>query len=110
MAAPTTTDDHTGHAGAHTHPPDGHYIKIALALAALTAAETATYFVDIFEDNTALLLMVLMPIMIFKFGWVAYSFMHLGSDSRVFTRFFVTGIFLASMVYIIFLLTFDTFF
>ena len=110
MAAPTTTDEHPGHAGAHAHPPDSHYIKIALGLAALTAAETATYFVDTFEDNTTLLLIVLMPIMIFKFGWVAYSFMHLGQDSRVFTRFFVTGIFLASMVYIIFLLTFDEFF
>lgn len=108
MAAATSS--HDAHAGEHSHPSDGHYIKIALGLAALTAAETATYFVDVFKDNTTLLLIVLMPIMIFKFGWVAYSFMHLGQDSRLFTRFFVMGIVLASIVYMIFLLTFDEFF
>jgi len=107
MAAPTTTESH---AGAHDHPSDGHYIRIALVLALLTAAETATYFVDWFDDNTTLLWIVLAPIMILKFGMVAWFFMHLKSDSRMFSRMFLMGIVTAVAVYMIFLLTFDEFF
>lgn len=95
--------------GHDAHPSDGHYISIALILAALTAAETATYFFDVFE-NTTLLLIVLMPIMFVKFFMVAWFFMHLKSDSRMFSRLFVTGIVLAAIVYIIVLLAFDELF
>jgi cytochrome c oxidase subunit IV len=105
------TDTSTGHevSGHDAHPSDGHYIAIALILAALTAAETATYYFDAFE-NTTLLLIVLMPIMAVKFFMVAWFFMHLKADSRLFSRLFVSGIVLASIVYIIVLLTFDEFF
>jgi cytochrome c oxidase subunit 4 len=96
-------------AGHDAHPSDGHYIAIALILGALTAAETATYFFDAF-DNTTLLLIVLMPIMSVKFFMVAWFFMHLKSDSRLFSKFFVAGIVLAAAVYIIVLLAFDEFF
>jgi hypothetical protein len=41
---------------------------------------------------------------------VAWYFMHLKSDSRMFTRVFVAGLVLAVIVYMIFLLTFDEFF
>ena len=94
----------------HAHPSDGHYIKIALFLGLLTAAETATYFIDAFEDNSTLLLLFLMPVMTLKFGMVAWYFMHLKSDSRLFSRLFITGIVLAVMVYMIVLLAFDEFF
>jgi cytochrome c oxidase subunit 4 len=113
MAAPTTTthtSDHTSEAAHHEHPADGHYIKIALFLAFLTALETSTYFIDAFEDNTTLLLLFLMPVMALKFGMVAWFFMHLKSDSRMFTRMFLSGIVLAAAVYMIVLLTFDEFF
>lgn len=106
MAAPSTAKTHD----AHDHPADGHYIKIALVLAFLTAAETATYFIPAFEDNTTLLWLCLAPVMILKFGMVAWFFMHLKSDSRMFTRFFLMGIVTAVVVYMIFLLTFDEFF
>ena len=106
MAAPTTTAEHA----AHEHPADGHYIKIALFLALLTAAETSTYFIEAFEDNTTLLLLFLMPVMTVKFGMVAWFFMHLKSDSRLFTRLFLGGIVLAVGVYLIVLLAFDEFF
>ena len=106
MAAPsTTTDPHV-----HEHPADGHYIKIALFLAVLTGLETSTYFIDAFEDNTTLLWLCLAPVMILKFGMVAWFFMHLKSDSRIFARFFLAGIVLAVIVYMIFLLAFDEFF
>jgi cytochrome c oxidase subunit 4 len=106
MAATThEVDEHV-----HAHPSDGHYIKIALILAVLTALETATYFIDTFETNSTLLLLFLMPVMAVKFGMVAWYFMHLKSDSRLFSRLFISGIFLAVIVYMVFLLTFDEFF
>ena len=101
------TEAHEGEA--HAHPSDGHYIKIALILGVLTAFETATYFFDAF-DNTTLLLLFLMPVMTVKFGMVAWFFMHLGSDSRLFSRLFLMGIVTATVVYMIFLLAFDEFF
>jgi cytochrome c oxidase subunit IV len=107
MATTTTTE---AHQATHEHPSDGHYIKIALFLAVLTALETATYFIPAFEENTTLLWLCLAPVMILKFGMVAWYFMHLKSDSRMFTRFFLTGIVLAVVVYMIFLLAFDEFF
>ena len=50
-----------------------------------------------------------MPMMIFKFGLVAWFFMHLKSDSRLFSQVFAGGIVLASVVYIIVLATFEFF-
>ena len=108
MAAPTTTEHHAD--DAHAHPADGHYIKIALFLAFLTALETGTYFVDTFAENTTLLLLFLMPVMTVKFAMVAWYFMHLKQDSRLFSRLFVSGLVLAVIVYCIVLLAFDEFF
>ena len=103
--------EHIGDTAGHdAHPSDAHYIKIALILAALTAAETATYYVETFEQNTTLLLIVLLPMMAVKFSMVAWFFMHLKSDSRLFSQLFVSGIVLASVVYIIVLLTFQAIF
>ena len=105
-ADPHLADDASGHG----HPSDARYITIALVLAALTAAETATYFIPAFEDNSTLLLVFLMPVMAVKFGMVAWYFMHLKQDSRLFSRMFVSGLILAVAVYLIVLLTFDEFF
>lgn len=94
-------------AGHDTHPADSHYIKIAVILAAITAAEVATYYVEL--SSTALLLLLL-PMMVVKFAMVAWFFMHLKHDSRLFSRLFVGGLLLAVGVYIILLLAFDEFF
>ena len=94
-------DPHASHE--RTHPPDSEYIKIFLILAAITAAEVATYY---FEFDTWLLLALLVPMMIAKFIIVAMFFMHLRYDSKVFTAAFVFGLMLASGVYIIALSTF----
>jgi caa(3)-type oxidase subunit IV len=95
---------------AHGHASDRSYIGIAVILAALTAAETSTYFIDAFKDNSTLLMLFLMPVMTVKFAMVAWFFMHLKQDSRLFSRLFVSGLILAVIVYIIVLLTFDEFF
>lgn len=102
----STHEDHDSHG----HMTDGAYIRIALILAAITAAEVATYYIPAIEENSTLLLLTLMPMMVAKFAMVAWYFMHLKQDSRVFSRLFVAGIVLASIVYIIFLLAFDEFF
>ena len=95
---------------AHGHASDRGYIGIAVILAALTAAETATYFIPAFEDNSTLLILFLMPVMTVKFAMVAWYFMHLKQDSRLFSRLFVAGLVLAVLVYFVVLLAFDEFF
>lgn len=97
-------------AGDHGHSSDRSYINIAIILAVLTALETATYFIPTFEENTTLLWLFLAPIMILKFGMVAWYFMHLKQDSRLFTRVFAGGVALAVVVYFVVLLAFDEFF
>jgi cytochrome c oxidase subunit IV len=109
----STSIDTTGHAPAadthgseHAHPSDLKYIKIAIVLAVLTAAEVATYF---FEDDISRgwLVAILIPMMIVKFAIVAGYFMHLKFDSPLFTRMFAAGLAFAVVVYIIMLLTFE---
>jgi cytochrome c oxidase subunit IV len=105
----TTDDSHTGsHGDDHVH--DWDYIKIFLVLLVLTALETSTYFIDWFEGNATRQWLFLGPLMTLKFFLVAWFFMHLKQDSRLFSRLFVSGIFLAVGVYVIVLLTFDQFF
>ena len=96
-------------AGHDAHPSDKHYILIALWLALLTALETSTYYVDGLDENTPLLLALLIPMMVIKFTMVAWFFMHLKSDSRLFAQVFAGGLTLAVVVYIIVLATFEFF-
>ena len=101
----TTTHEveHTDHE--HGHPTDRTYIGIALVLGLITAAEVATYYVDM----GALLGPILIVMMIAKFSIVAGWFMHLRFDSNLFTRVFVSGIVLAVGVYIAALTSFHYF-
>ena len=82
----------------HEHPSDAKYMQIAAILAFVTALEVGTYFV---EMPGAVLIPLLMLMMVYKFFYVAAWFMHLKFDSVVFTRFFVTGLILATAVYCI---------
>ena len=110
-AATETAERADTHAASgHGHSSDRKYIEIALILAALTAAETSTYFISWFEGNATRQWIALGPLMTLKFGMVAWFFMHLKQDSRLFSRLFVTGILLAVGVYAIVLLAFDQFF
>jgi cytochrome c oxidase subunit 4 len=83
-------------AGEHAHPSDLTYIYVALFLAALTALEVSTYFID-FGGLHVPLLLVLMTI---KFGFVVAYFMHLKFDSKLFRRLFITGLATALAVYL----------
>lgn len=85
------------------HPSDWKYVQIAVILALLTAAEVATYYVDI----GALEIPVLIVLMVVKFVLVIMWFMHLKFDSPLFTKTFVAGLGMAVLVYCAFLSMFE---
>ena len=85
-------DDHE----AHDHGlSDFGYIKVAVLLAVLTAAEVLLYFVDTGPVEVPGLLIL----MVVKFWIVVAYFMHLRFDSKLFTWMFVGGMVLALAVY-----------
>ena len=81
------------------------YVRIAAILAAITALEVATYYVDL----GALFLPALLIMMAVKFYIVVSFFMHLRYESKLFSWVFYAGLFLAIVVYGIFLATFHFF-
>ena len=81
------------------------YVRIAAILAAITALEVATYYVDF----GALFLPSLLIMMAVKFYIVVSFFMHLRYENKLFSWVFYSGLFLAMIVYAIFLATFHFF-
>ena len=81
------------------------YVRIAAILAAITALEVATYYVDL----GALFLPALLIMMAVKFYIVVSFFMHLRYENKLFSWVFYAGLFLAMTVYGIFLATFQFF-
>lgn len=84
---------------------DAGYIRIALILAAITALEVSTHYVDF----GPLFMPSLMIMMIVKFVMVAAYFMHLKFDNKIFSLMFYTGLGLALFVYFGALATFKFF-
>ncbi len=74
---------------------DFGYIKVALLLAVLTAAEVLIYFAPPGPLEVPLLLIL----MVVKFQIVVAYFMHLRFDNKLFTWMFVGGLVLAIAVY-----------
>jgi|JI10StandDraft_1071094.scaffolds.fasta_scaffold833985_2 cytochrome c oxidase subunit IV len=101
--------EHHGHsvdeADPHHTPSDRQFIKVALFLAVLTAAETATYWIDLGWIATPSLLVM----MAVKFFVIILVFMHLKYDSKIFGLMFYIGLGLAVAVYCVFLFTFQFF-
>jgi len=81
------------------------YVRIAAILAAITALEVATYYVDF----GALFLPSLLIMMAVKFYIVVSFFMHLRYENKLFSWVFYAGLYLAMTVYAIFLATFHFF-
>ena len=101
------TEQHTEkHGEGHEHGlTDAGYIKIALILAAITALEVSTYYVDF----GPLFMPSLMIMMVVKFVMVVSYFMHLKFDNRIFSLLFYVGLGLALFCYIAALATFKFF-
>jgi cytochrome c oxidase subunit 4 len=91
----------------HAHPTDLQYVKIALLLGLITAAEVTTYFWE--DASTAALVVILFPMMIAKFAIVCGYFMHLKYDHPIFKRVFVAGLVLAVIVYLTAMVTLEFF-
>ncbi|CAB4652630.1 unannotated protein [freshwater metagenome] len=94
------------HEDTHEHGmSDAGYIKIALILAAITALEVSTYYVDF----GPLFLPSLIAMMFVKFFMVVSYFMHLKFDNKLFSLMFYIGLGLAIFVYVAALATFKFF-
>src|SRR5215212_7521822 len=91
----------------HAHPSDRSYVGIAVILALITAAEVVTFYLE--DELGSILIPVLLAMMTVKFIMVAGWFMHLRFDSNLFTRLFVAGVVLATVVYVATLTTFRYF-
>ena len=93
-------DDHAQHGMSNAG-----YIRIALILAAMTALEVSTYYVDF----GPLFMPALMIMMVIKFVMVVSYFMHLKFDNKMFSWLFYSGLVLAVGVYCAALATFKFF-
>ncbi len=81
------------------HPSPRKYVWVAIILAVVTAIEVAIYYIPSIADRPGLLIPSLLFFALIKFIMVAGYFMHLKFDSRVFRRFFVTGLILALAIF-----------
>ena len=77
------------------HPTPLTYLKVALALASLTALEVGVFYVDALEPA---FLAIFILLSIVKFALVVMFYMHLKFDSRLFSGLFVGGLLLAVAV------------
>jgi cytochrome c oxidase subunit 4 len=104
----TDTAPAAEHDEAHEdHWSDLSYIKLAIALAAITAIEVAiSYMVD---DLGPFFLPLLLGLMLIKFFSVVLFFMHLKFDNRLFSLMFYLGLGLAVVVYTVTLFAFEFF-
>jgi cytochrome c oxidase subunit IV len=90
------------------HPSQREYVRIAIVLALVTAAEVAIYYLDWVHEH-GLLIPLLFLFALVKFALVVLWFMHLRFDSRTYARFFLMGLAGALTLYIAVLLMFRTF-
>jgi len=88
--------------GARAHPDQAQYVRVAVALAVVTALEVTVYYLNL---PAKLLVAVLVGLASIKFSLVAAYFMHLKFDARLLRRVFLTGIILACLVYPVALFT-----
>lgn len=88
------------------HPTDAQYVKIALILAAVTAAEVGLYYTKFSEALTNTVLLAMAAV---KFVIVAAYFMHLKFDNKILRRLFITGFVLAVFCYVVYLVTLGVF-
>jgi cytochrome c oxidase subunit IV len=97
-------DQGSGHVARHPSPKE--YVRIAIILGIVTAAEVAIYYLKAVGD---LLIPLLFLFALIKFTLVVLWFMHLRFDSRTYARFFVMGLAGAITLFLIVLLTFRVF-
>lgn len=95
MSHPAAGAPHQAGDGAHVehvHPGPLVYVKIAVVLTILTAAEVGVWYTPI---GALALTLILIVLSISKFVLVVAFYMHLKYDSRLFTAMFAWGILLS---------------
>jgi len=102
IAVPSEPTDDALSPAAHAHPDPAQYVRVAVALAAITAVEVTVYYLNL---PAKLLVGVLVGLASIKFALVAAYFMHLKFDAHLLRRVFLTGIILACLVYPVALFT-----
>jgi cytochrome c oxidase subunit IV len=90
------------HGGRHPSPKE--YIRIAVILAVITAAEVVVYYVEGVQE---FLVPILFAFSALKFALVVLWFMHLKFDSKTYARFFLMGLAGALTLFLIVLITFQ---
>lgn len=83
--------------GAHEHPTEKVYIKVAIILSMVTAIEVIIYYIDALSGILVPALLILSG---FKFMVVVGYFMHLKFDDKRLTWVFVSGLALAVVIFI----------
>ena len=80
-------------ASVHTgHPSPATYVKVAITLAALTAAEVAIFYATFLGHGIIPILVILSGA---KFALVIMFYMHLRYDARIFSGMFLAGLVVA---------------
>ncbi len=92
-SAEATTTAQQPHEGGHTSI--GFYWLIAGILTVITAVEVAIFYIEVLAPVLVPILLVLSTV---KFAMVVMFFMHLKSDSKVFSVLFLAGLSLAVFV------------
>jgi cytochrome c oxidase subunit 4 len=90
------------------HPGTKEYVRIAIVLGVITAAEVSIYYIDWIHEH-GLLIPLLFAFALVKFSLVVLWFMHLRFDSRTYARFFVMGLAGAVTLFLVVLMIFRTF-
>jgi cytochrome c oxidase subunit IV len=82
------------------HPKPREYVLIAVVLVVITAVEVGASYLDgDISDNLLIAALAIMAAV--KFYLVVMWYMHLRTDLKIFRRMFVTGLLLATAVYVI---------
>jgi cytochrome c oxidase subunit 4 len=88
------------------HPSPKEYVRIAIVLGVITAAEVGIYYTKV---SRGILIPLLFAFAVIKFSLVVLWFMHLRFDSRTYARFFLLGLAGAITLFVVVLLTFRAF-
>jgi len=101
--------NHTPEHAEHDHPTEKQYWVIFVVLAVLTAIEVAWSYIGV--DGNALVL-PLIAMMVVKFLLVGGIFMHLyfdgkAANGKTYTYIFAAGLFIALLVYLIVIASFE---
>ncbi|MBI3979962.1 MAG: cytochrome C oxidase subunit IV family protein [Chloroflexi bacterium] len=99
MVNDLTQPEHRPGGAEHAHPGPLTYAKIAAVLTVITTIEVAVYYVD-YLHVTGLLTPILLVLSATKFAFVVMFYMHLKFDHRLFSGFFVFGLFVAASIVI----------